>query len=54
MKLVRLNIWGGKLGQQSIDFLQAEQFDFVCLQEVNELQGTSGYGFFATLDELFC
>jgi endonuclease/exonuclease/phosphatase family metal-dependent hydrolase len=52
MKIIQLNIWGGKLGQQVIDFLTAENPDFVCLQEVNDLKGRSGYKFFATLDEI--
>lgn len=52
MKLIQLNIWGGKLGRQIIDFLQAEQPDIVCMQEVNDLEGRAGYKFFATLDEI--
>jgi len=52
MKIIQLNIWGGKLGQQIIDFLSREEPDFVCMQEVNDLKGRSGYKFFATLDEI--
>lgn len=52
MKIVQLNIWGGKLGQQIIDFLNEEKPDFVCMQEVNDLKGRAGYKFFATLDEI--
>jgi endonuclease/exonuclease/phosphatase family metal-dependent hydrolase len=52
MKIIQLNIWGGKLGQQIIDFLQTEKPDIVCMQEVNDLPGRSGYKFFATLDEI--
>ncbi len=52
MKIIQANIWGGKLGQQIIDFLKAEKPDFVCMQEVNDMQGRSGYKFFATLDEI--
>ena len=52
MKIIQLNIWGGKLGQQVINFLKAENPDIVCLQEVNDLKGRSGYKFFATLDEI--
>lgn len=51
MKLVQSNIWCGKLKHQLIDFIQAEQFDIVCMQEVNDLSGSSG-ALFATLDEL--
>jgi endonuclease/exonuclease/phosphatase family metal-dependent hydrolase len=52
MKIIQLNIWGGKLGQQIIDFLRAESPDFVCMQEVNDLKGRAGYKFFGTLDEI--
>lgn len=52
MKIIQVNIWGGKLGQQIVDFLRAEQPDFVCMQEVNDLKGRSGGKLFATLDEL--
>ena len=34
MKIVSLNAWGGKLGQPLIDYLQAEDPDVLCLQEV--------------------
>ena len=52
MKMIQLNVWGGKLGQQIIDFVKAEKPDFVCMQEVNDLEGRSGYKFFATLEEI--
>jgi endonuclease/exonuclease/phosphatase family metal-dependent hydrolase len=52
MKIIQLNIWGGKLGQQIIDFLRSENPDFVCMQEVNDLKGRAGYKFFATLNEI--
>jgi endonuclease/exonuclease/phosphatase family metal-dependent hydrolase len=52
MKIIQLNVWGGKLGQQIIDFVKAEKPDFLCMQEVNDLQGRSGYKFFATLEEI--
>ena len=52
VKIIQANIWGGKLGQQIIDFLKTEAPDFVCMQEVNALEGRSGYKFFATLDEI--
>ncbi len=52
MKIIQLNIWGGKLGHQIIDFLNRERPDFVCMQEVNDLKGRSGYKFFGTLDEI--
>lgn len=34
MKLIQLNIWQGRLLREVIDFLQNEQPDFVCMQEV--------------------
>lgn len=52
MKLVQVNIWGGKLGQQLEAFLRQETPDIVCMQEVNDLTGKSGTKRFATLDEL--
>lgn len=52
MKIIQANIWGGKLSQQIIDFVHAEQPDFVCMQEVNDLKGRAGYQYFATLDEI--
>lgn len=51
MKLIQLNIWGGKLKFQILDFLTAEQPDIVCMQEVNDLPGPAG-ALFATLDEI--
>jgi endonuclease/exonuclease/phosphatase family metal-dependent hydrolase len=52
LKIIQLNIWGGKLGHRIIDFLQAESPDIVCMQEVNDLKGRSGYNLFASLDEI--
>lgn len=34
MKLIQLNIWQGRLLRQVLDFLQQEQPDILCLQEV--------------------
>lgn len=51
MKLVQLNIWGGKLEHQILSFIDQEQPDIVCMQEVNDLKGPSG-ALFATLDEI--
>jgi endonuclease/exonuclease/phosphatase family metal-dependent hydrolase len=52
MKIVQLNAWQGKFRQEIIAFLKSEKPDFVCMQEVNDLKGRSGYKFFATLDEI--
>jgi len=51
MKLIQLNIWGGKLEYQIPDFLNQEKPDIVCMQEVQDLRGPSG-AIFVTLDEL--
>jgi endonuclease/exonuclease/phosphatase family metal-dependent hydrolase len=51
MKLVQLNIWGGKLLYQILDFVAQEKPDFLCLQEAHDLKGPSG-NLFATLEEI--
>jgi endonuclease/exonuclease/phosphatase family metal-dependent hydrolase len=51
MKVIQLNIWGGKLDHSIISFLNHEQADIVCLQEVNELEGKTG-GMFAPLSSI--
>lgn len=33
MKILQLNIWGGKLGKQIVELLEREQPDVVCFQE---------------------
>jgi len=51
MKILQLNIWGGKLGKQIIDLLNREDADIVCLQEVNQLEGGKNF-LFEDLDGL--
>ncbi|MEO6760759.1 MAG: endonuclease/exonuclease/phosphatase family protein [Candidatus Saccharimonadales bacterium] len=51
MKLITLNIWGGRLRYNIPDFIAKEQPDILCMQEVNDLSGYTG-GLFITLDEL--
>lgn len=34
MKLIQLNIWQGRMLRQVLEFLQEEQPDFICMQEV--------------------
>lgn len=51
MKILQLNIWGGKLGKQIIELLNREQADIVCLQEVVELKGGDSF-FVTTLAEI--
>jgi endonuclease/exonuclease/phosphatase family metal-dependent hydrolase len=50
MKLVQANIWGGRLGNQVIDFLNQEQADLVCLQEVVSTKGDALI--FSTLEDI--
>lgn len=44
MKILQINIWGGKLDRNLRSFLQREKADILCLQEVVKLPG--GYSFF--------
>jgi endonuclease/exonuclease/phosphatase family metal-dependent hydrolase len=39
MKLVQLNIWGGRLEKQVANFLEEQQPDIACLQEAISIQG---------------
>lgn len=39
IKLIQVNIWGGRLGKQVIAFLQDERPDIVCLQEAISADG---------------
>jgi len=36
MKILQLNVWGGRLKGAALDFLAKNQFDVVCMQEVME------------------
>ncbi len=51
MKLIQVNIWCGKLGYQLIDFLNDQQPDIVCMQEVSDLPGPAG-PLFLTFEEI--
>ena len=42
MKILQLNIWGGKLGKQIIELILREKPDLVCLQEAIVLPHESG------------
>jgi endonuclease/exonuclease/phosphatase family metal-dependent hydrolase len=42
MKIIQLNIWYGKLGNSVIRFLNQQNPDIVCLQEVSEIEGSTG------------
>ncbi len=51
MKILQLNIWGGKLEKQIANFLKREDPDVVCLQEVIQVEGGRSY-FFLDLEEI--
>lgn len=43
MKILQLNIWGGRLGKQIIELLEREQADVVCFQEAVNIPGGEGF-----------
>ncbi len=51
MKILQLNIWGGKLGKQIVDLIGREKPDVVCLQEAISLpyEGTLLFTQFADI-----
>jgi endonuclease/exonuclease/phosphatase family metal-dependent hydrolase len=51
MKLIQLNIWGGRLGDQLNDFLSSEKPDILCLQEAIDLDRGRG-ALFTTIGEI--
>jgi endonuclease/exonuclease/phosphatase family metal-dependent hydrolase len=52
MKIVQLNIWGGKLGKQIVEILHKEKPDIVCFQEVVVFPAEKeGDLFFSTLEK---
>lgn len=51
MKILQLNIWGGKLEKQIADLLNRESADVVCLQEVVSIDGGESF-FFLDLKEI--
>ena len=48
MKLIQLNAWGGRLENQLLNFIESENANFVCLQEIISIAGGNG-GFFTPL-----
>jgi endonuclease/exonuclease/phosphatase family metal-dependent hydrolase len=50
MKLIQANIWTGRLANQIRNFVQDEQADFACLQEVINVKGDGE--FFTTFGDL--
>lgn len=51
MKIIQLNVWQGKVGPPIARFLKQEDPDLVCMQEVNDIKGTT-CGAFSTLGEI--
>jgi len=51
MKILQLNIWGGKLGKQIIELLERERPDVVCFQEAVQLPLETGL-LFTQLSEI--
>jgi len=51
MKILQLNIWGGRLGSQIIELINKEKPDMVCLQEVIDIKGEGGF-FFTELNKI--
>lgn len=45
MKILQLNVWGGKLEKQIVDLLNREDADVVCLQEVIDMTGHDSFLF---------
>ncbi len=45
MKLIQLNIWGGKLINEIAEFIAAEKPALVCMQEVHDIAGETNYLF---------
>lgn len=45
MKILQLNIWGGRLGSQIKQLINREQPDIVCFQEAIKVEGGSGFVF---------
>lgn len=51
MKILQLNVWGGKLGKQIVDLLNREKAEVACLQEPIEFKGGDSL-LFEDLDEI--
>jgi len=51
MKLLQLNVWGGRLEKQILELLESEQPDIVCFQEAIDVKG-GNTGFFLAIDDI--
>lgn len=52
MKILQLNIWGGRLENQILDLLKKERPDIICLQEAISLKLGKNGGFFLTVEAI--
>ena len=52
MKLMQLNVWGGRLEKQIQNLIAQEKPDIICLQEAVSIKGGSNGGWFLTVDEI--
>jgi len=52
MKIIQLNIWGGRLEKQILDLLNRENADIVCLQEAVEIDRGKGSFLVKNLKEI--
>lgn len=52
MKLLQLNVWGGRLEKQIAWLLESEKPDIICLQEAISIEGGNSGGFFLTVEEI--
>ena len=46
MKILQLNIWGGRLGLPIKNLINREKPDIVCFQEATKVEGGKGYVFY--------
>lgn len=51
MKLIQVNVWGGRMKPQILEFVEKYNPDILCLQEVIDLEG-EGEGIFASLNDI--
>lgn len=51
MKLIQLNAWGGRLEYRLNDFIEAQQPDILCLQEIIDIKNARG-ALFTSVEEI--
>jgi len=52
MKLLQLNVWGGRLEKQIASLIEREKPDILCLQEAVSIKGGSNGGWVLSVDEI--